>query len=137
MGPAEVESLTLVEVDDLGRFTREVVWDIADVAAAYAELDRASADHAAPRANAAWRASEAMVAAVDARDWTRVLSLLAPDFVSDDRRTGIAMVTTGEEALSAYRAMSVLDDYEERRTLLATRGEHLALDAHARPLRVR
>ena len=127
VGPAEFESVALVEIDELGRIAREVAWDTADVAEAYAELDRVSADDAAPRANAAWRTSEAIYAAVDARDWTAVLSLIAPDFVNDTRRSGVAMVTTGEQALSAFRSIFLLDDYADRRTLLATRGEHLAL----------
>ena len=65
--------------------------------------------------------------AANARDWTTLLSLLAPGFVDDNRRGGIAMVMTGEEALSAYRAMSTLDECRLERTLLATRDEHLAL----------
>ena len=37
------------------------------------------------------------------------------------------MVTTGEEAATGYRTMSGLDECRQERTLLATRGEHVAL----------
>ena len=82
-GDILVELLTLVEIDDLGRYVALVVFDPDDLDAAYGELDlRYAAGEGAvfgPRL-------AKLVAAIAARDWQDVTAQLAADFVLLDHR---------------------------------------------------
>jgi hypothetical protein len=80
-----------------------------------------------PFANAAWASARAFEEAVRADDFDRARAILSPDYVYDDRRTGLQLLQRGDDALSILRAMVELDQLDYRRELLATRGDRVAL----------
>jgi class 3 adenylate cyclase/tetratricopeptide (TPR) repeat protein/ketosteroid isomerase-like protein len=85
-GPSEIELLRLLEMDGGGEPPAAVAFDPDDLDAAYAELDaRYAAGEAAPYARI-WETYLRVGPAVDARDWQRLASVFAPDFVMEDHR---------------------------------------------------
>ena len=126
-GPAEVEALTLTEVDADERIVREIVFDVGDERAAYDVLDARYLDLGPePFANAAWRASLAMQDAIDRRDRDALSAIFAPASVRVDRHF-LAHTPNDLPAPGSYEVMLDLDEASMHRTLLATRGEHMAL----------
>ncbi len=85
-GLAEFEMLDVVEVDASGRRVAVVAFDPDDLDAAYAELDeRYVAGEAAPFV-AVLAGARAFAAAVAARDWDSLATVLASDIVVYDHR---------------------------------------------------
>jgi hypothetical protein len=85
-GGGEVESeahLDLVEVDAQGRIVANLLFDIADEATAFAELD-ARFEVIDRSAGAVW--IRAFGSALERRDWDAVAALYTPDFVGSDHR---------------------------------------------------
>jgi hypothetical protein len=85
-GGGEVESeahLDLIEVDAQGRIVANLLFDIADEATAFAELD-ARFEAIDRSAGAAWL--RAFGSALERRDWDAVAGLYTPDFVGSDHR---------------------------------------------------
>jgi len=86
LGPSEIESLSVTEVDEQGESFATVRFDSDDIAAAYAELDARYAAGEGAR-DAQWaKVSEAYTRAIAARDWDAVAARLAPDLVVNDHR---------------------------------------------------
>ena len=130
-GPAEISNLAIVEADDEGRVLRHILYDLAARDEALAELDQRHAARQGARAdvlegNAAWQTSLLQEAAAAADDWDAFTATLHPAYEYVERRRGM-WLPSGATALSVPRAMFDLDEWDFRRTLLATRGERLAL----------
>ncbi|HJR24196.1 MAG TPA: nuclear transport factor 2 family protein [Acidimicrobiales bacterium] len=127
-GPAEIDCLTVFEIDGDGRALRNTCFEPTAMADALAELEarHASGDRFRPRANLAWRAAVRQREASDAADWDAFAATLAPSFEYVDRRR-VMWVPPAADPHAIYRQMFALDEWTFRRALLATRGEHLAL----------
>ena len=128
-GPSEVVSLSLFECSANGLLTAQTVFDADDLATAYATLVARHAELVAEASgNAASRAAASFCDAVNRRDWDGLVALLAPtiDHMFHEQR----LHTHGEEVLESYRILLSLDEISYERSLLATRGERLALTAH-------
>jgi hypothetical protein len=86
VGPSEIESLAIIEVDERGERVAAIRFDLEDLAAAYAELDlRYAAGEAAPHARVTAGMQEFMRAFTH-RDWDALAARCAPDLVVHDHR---------------------------------------------------
>ena len=86
IGPSEIGSLGIIEVDAHGERVATIRFDPEDVDAAYAELDaRYHAGEAAPHATVAAGMQEFKRAFTE-RDWDALAARCAPDIVVHDRR---------------------------------------------------
>jgi tetratricopeptide (TPR) repeat protein len=86
VGPTEIESLAVIEVDEHGDRLAMVRFDADSLDAAYAELDdRYAAGEAAPHASL-WANARRFYQLLGARDWTQLESLFTPDLVLEDHR---------------------------------------------------
>jgi SnoaL-like domain len=123
VGPSEIETLELIEVDPEGRAVADITFDPDDLDAAYAELDeRYLAGEAAPYART-WEAYKRMGRAVAARDREQLTSVFAPDFVLEDHRR------LGFPAMSRDEYVATLRALLDLRPDAAARTHHgLALD---------
>ncbi len=127
-GPAEVTCLQVLQVDEHGRFTTMLAFDVDDLSSACNELD---ARHAALTvANLAWRAAERQATSVNTDDWESFAATFTPEAEADDRRSGIALILRGEEVRATHHVLFTLDQKRLMHELVATRGDRLAL-AHA------
>jgi hypothetical protein len=124
-GPAEVECFNTFETDEHGRITMLIAYNLDDLDVALAELD-ARAD-ALSEPNLAWRVAQAHADYVNTGNWDALVASLTPEFEDDDRRTGVGLVTRGEQARQVYRTLFALDKCRQTRELVAARGERLAL----------
>jgi hypothetical protein len=125
-GPSEIESVSLVECDADGLIVSETGFDADELESAFAALEARHAELLAEvEGNAAWRASLRLGDALSVRDWQAFTATLAPGFVQVEQQHHL--VRHGEDALSAYRVLLSLDEFSTRRTLVATRGDRLAL----------
>ena len=96
------------------------------MAEALAELDaRYERERHVPFANAAVRLIEQMDDASDRRDWDGFVAMLSPDYTVTDQRR--AMQHESDRPLHFWRIMFALDEWRLRRTMVATRGDRLAL----------
>jgi hypothetical protein len=124
IGPSELESLAVVEVDGHGDVVAIVEFAPEDLDAAYAELDeRYAAGEAAPYARTLG-AVERFGRAVAARDWEQLRSAFAPDLVvADHRPPGLLSSLSLDDWVASFRALT------ELRPDATLRTEHvLALD---------
>jgi hypothetical protein len=126
-GQSVVETLVLVECGPDGLTRSSTGLDLNDLDAAYSALDARYAELQRDDGNLAWRCALRMRDALVARDWDGFLSMLAPDIVFDEARQGVRLRHTGDEALATWRFTLQLDAFDWERSLLATRGEQLAL----------
>jgi ketosteroid isomerase-like protein len=86
LGPSEIESLSIIEVDDHGESIGTVRFDSDDLAAAYAELDQRYAAGEGAR-GAQWAVGDGSFSgALAARDWDALTALCAPELVVYDHR---------------------------------------------------
>ena len=125
-GWAEVATLTVGEVDAIGRIVLHIGLDPDDIDAARAEL-RAVPAVPPPRENAAWQAALRMKAASEARDWDAFAALFAPECEVRSERHNAQLHLTGDEAPLAFRLGFDLEEFSWERSLVASRGDHLAL----------
>jgi hypothetical protein len=129
---AEWRSIDLMTVDgDL--ISRFEMFDEADLDAALARFEELSlpAQHLE---NAASRLVEHFLTHFAARDWDAMAESLAADYSSDDRRLVVgAGVRHGRDAaIDNYRAMADVGFANISSTVIATRGQRLAVTrAHA------
>jgi hypothetical protein len=104
--------------------------DVADVAAALARFDerqRAATHDAHPfLSNAATRTADRFDAAWAARDWDGLSALVAPGFQCSERRRMMQVDLDRTQYLYGMRIAWDMDS-RSHRSLLATRGERLAL----------
>jgi hypothetical protein len=126
-GGWEIAYVTVGVTSPDGRSTTVEVYNLADVAIARARFDELVAAANEPFGNSAWRTAAAQVRAINVQDWEAFVATLAPDGQVDDRRKGLVLVYRGREATELHRTSFTLDHCRMERTLLATRGEHLAL----------
>ncbi|MGB5795687.1 MAG: hypothetical protein WBH51_07820 [Mycolicibacter algericus] len=136
-GAPQDELLQLYGIDEEGRVTLQIWFDVDDMDAAIAELDAAYARLEGERVparleNAAARVYRRNLAHYAARDWDALSKTFAQNIVEDDRRRvanaglrrGRDAVTAGNRALAELGVTFALDT-------IATRGERLAL-SHGR-----
>jgi len=131
-GPVEFEHLSLVEVDARGQYLSLVVFEADQTESAYAELDRrysrgTVASTSDRFANAASRAVAEFERAWRERDWNGVLATFVPTHHMDDRRRLMRVAISGADFLANERMLFEEPASEWQGTLLATRGERLAL----------
>jgi hypothetical protein len=126
-GAWEIAYVTVGLTGPDGRSTHVESYELGDLAIARARFDELVAAENEPFANAAWRAATTQARAVNTHDWGAFAATLAPGSVNDDRRTGVAIVTRGDDAMVVYRYLFTSDHCRQARELLATRGDHLAL----------
>jgi hypothetical protein len=127
---AEWREITVFTVDgDL--ISRAEIFDEAEIDAALARFDELS--RPLPRLeNAASRVDERFRACFGARDWAATAETLADDFCTDDRRRVVNVGTRhGRDAeIANARALAELGTTTITSTVIATRGDRLALSRH-------
>lgn len=124
VGPSEIAFLNLTEVDARGRIVAYVRWDLEDLDAAHAELDRRYAAGEGAFSGA-WTRIEAIYAAVYRGDREACLAQFAPDFhVDDHRRLGWGgMLRDADVFFRSQQALVELaPDLRYRVDHFATRG---------------
>lgn len=149
-GAPQDEFLQIYGIDDSGRVSLQVWFDIDEVDAALTELDaihgrrQVRLENAATRAaaaefdelnrptyqfeNAATRASDRLYACFRAQNWPALGEAVADDFHGDDRRPVIGVDLHGKEAvIASFRAVIEFGDVDATTTAIAVRGERLAL----------
>jgi len=135
-GAPQDELLQLYGVDEGGRITLQVWFDLDDMDAAIAELDALYArfDDEAHRQerrleNAAGQLGDRFVALFAAHDWDALAQILADDFSLDDRRRLVGSgISDGRDAQTTNnRVMAELFTRNIARTRIATRGRNLIL----------
>ncbi len=129
-GAFENPFLMVGEFDDEGTILRADFYDVHHLDRAQArfqEIESAAPPPASPFANAASRANRSLGEASNARDFARIEALLAASLVFDDRRRLNRLTVGREEALAHYRFLQEVPRGRFSSTLLATRGERLAL----------
>ncbi len=135
-GPFEMPYISLSQSAPDGRTTAITLFDIDDLNDARAEYDRLTKPLVVDLfENAATRASQQQEDISNAQDWQAFVASVSPNFSWHDRRSGLALDCTGEEALSIVRLSFELDEFRLDLQLVATRGEALAL--HRATTRVR
>jgi hypothetical protein len=88
VGPSEISSLVVVEVNELGGLARLIISDDDNYDAAYAALDEcyAAGEVASKGVIASWNRVLASSAAVSNRDWNAHAAQFSPDLVVYDHR---------------------------------------------------
>jgi class 3 adenylate cyclase len=105
VGPSEAEWVWVLGMNDRGERIAAVMFDPNDLDAAYDELDARFAAGEAARCPV-MEAGPRTTQAVAARDWGKLASLFAPDFVIDDHRLlGWGTLRSGEEYVARVRAL--------------------------------
>jgi hypothetical protein len=123
-GPAEYAGFSIYEMNDQGLMTRVTLGLPDDLDAVRTLLNERAAVHG-DTGNAAWRVAERYHDALNRRDWDSIVGLFDSTFVYDDRRN--RMQYSEETALAPYQIVMELDEFHVDGTLLAARGERLAL----------
>jgi class 3 adenylate cyclase len=117
-------ALFAFEGDLVSRFE---LFDETDLDAALASFDELQPQ--APRLeNAATRVSDRYIEKQVARDWTAMAEMLADDYQADDRRRVVGGRVHGRDGeIANTRASADIGVTDITATVIATRGEHLAL----------
>jgi class 3 adenylate cyclase/ketosteroid isomerase-like protein len=125
IGPTEIETLQIVEVDERGEPVAYLVFDPDALDTAFEELDaRYDAGEAAPYARIR-EARRRVARAIQERDWEALAATFAPGFVSEDHRpAGVLHFDSGDEYVASVRAVLELAPDAVLRTL-----HTLAIDA--------
>jgi ketosteroid isomerase-like protein len=126
-GDFESEMHIVVTVDDTGRIERFEPFDVDDFDRArrrYEEL-AALATSLSPR-NVAARLSDRIHAALVARDWEQARSMLAVEFVYDDRQPRALLHGGADMWIAAAETLPTSTRIESE--LLATLGERVAME---------
>ncbi len=128
-GVFEDQKVSVGVVDDSGRIARLDTYDLNQLDAARARFAEASARRAAPRIeNAATRLSDRMDEAWP--NFPRWAAFFPASFRSIDRRKHAQLVVDREQHVEAYRPFSTMTTSHLASTVLATRGDRLALLRH-------
>ena len=123
---AEWRGCTLLMVEG-DRVSRCEVFDEIDLDVAIARFDELSRPVHQLK-NAASRVSERLNASFAARDWAAMADLLTEDFYGDDRRQVVKVDLHGRDAaIESFRAAAEFGVPDAKASILATRGERLAL----------
>jgi DNA-binding SARP family transcriptional activator len=135
-GAPHDEFLEIYGIDEEGRISLQIFFDLEDMDAAIAELDAAHArfeEDAHRRArrleNAASQAAERHSAHFAARDWDALAKVLADDFVTDDRRRAVnAGIRRGRDAeIANMQAAAEVGITYTAFVVIAVRDERLIL----------
>jgi len=135
-GSFEWQFLRLCVFGPDGLLTRAEQFDVDRADAALARFDTllrsgggepTGPTPGAALANDASRAVERFERCWRARDWNGVVATFAPAHVMDDRRALVRLRLTGEDYFASLRLVFDMTLSEWRFTLLATRGQRLAL----------
>ena len=135
-GAPQDEFLQLYSIDDEGRVTLQVWFDLEDIEAAIAELDAMHARfeeeahrQARKLANAATQVSRRCLAHLAAGDQDAFAEMLADNFAMDDRRrvVGSGVLDGRDAAMASMRAIAELFTSNLTPTDIATRGRNLLL----------
>ena len=130
-GASEVDALIVDELDEDGLVRVEVVFDPDDLKGARAEFDRLVAELGAAEPvlfeNAATWLEQRFVRAWAARDWEAVVATYAHGYRWVDRRAITRIELDRDEAIATTRQLFDMSDSEWIPTLVATRGDRLAL----------
>ncbi|KUI42021.1 hypothetical protein AU197_18030 [Mycobacterium sp. IS-1590] len=125
---AEWREITLSTVDG-ELINRCELFDETDLDTALAHFDELSRP-AHRLENAATGVSDRLYACFKARDWAAMAEVVADDFQGYDRRQVIGVDLHGRDAVvGSFRAVSEFGNPDATSTVLATRGERLALTA--------
>nr|WP_082929738.1 BTAD domain-containing putative transcriptional regulator [Mycobacterium sp. 1164966.3] len=134
LGAPHDEALQLYGIDNEGRISLQVVFDIEDVDAALAELDAAHARFEetpsnAPRLeNAASRADGRFNVLFAERRWDEIGAMLIDHIQVEDRRRGLRREGNDRATeLAELRAIAEVGTKTMSSVVLAIRGERLAL----------
>ena len=124
---AEWRAIDLLMVED-NRIVRCEIFDEVDLDSALARFDELSRPATRLR-NAASQVHERLWTKFAARDWDGLAEMLADDALSDDRRRLVsAGIRRGRDsAIASLQAGADLADPAVTTTVIATRGERLAL----------
>jgi DNA-binding SARP family transcriptional activator len=127
---AEWRAVNISTVDG-DMVSRSEVFDEADLDAALARFDELHAQARRP-GNAASHLAEHFLAYFAARDWDAMAEVLADNFSGDDRRRVVGSgIRHGRDAqIADMRAIADLGTVYQTPTVLATRGERIALVHH-------
>jgi DNA-binding SARP family transcriptional activator len=134
-GAPQDEFLQVYGIDEKGRISLQIWFDVEDMDAAIAELDAAHArledgPHRQARLeNAASQATERHSAHFAARDWDALAKVLADDILIDDRRRVVnAGIKRGRDAeIANLRAVADVGITYTAFVVIAARGERLIL----------
>ena len=135
-GAPQDEFLQIYGIDEEGRISLQIWFDLEDMEAAIAELDAAhgrfeeDAHRQARRLeNAASKVAERHSAHFAARDWDALAKVLAEDFVTDDRRRAVnAGIRRGRDAeIANMQAAAEVGITYTAFVVIAVRGERLIL----------
>jgi len=135
-GAPQDEFLQVYGIDELGRISLQIWFDLEDMDAAIAELDGAHARfeqeaHRQTRRleNAASQAAERYFAHFAARDWDALAKVLADDICVDDRRRVVnAGIKHGRDAeIANVRAVVDVGITYFASVVIAARGQRLVL----------
>jgi DNA-binding SARP family transcriptional activator len=135
-GAPQDEFLEIYGIDEEGRISLQIFFDLEDMDAAIAELDAAHArfeDDAHRQArrleNAASHVSERHSAHFAARDWDELAKVLADDILVDDRRRVVnAGIRRGRDAeIANLQAAAEVGITYFASVVIAVRGERLIL----------
>ncbi len=108
-----------VEIFDLDQLDRAL--------ARYEELSAIPTPAGTPITNAAAQAVERTLEAMAARDWERFGTFFAASFRNIDRRAMVRLELDRDQWLASNRALVEMTSSRPRRTMLATRGDRLAM----------
>ncbi|WP_081282506.1 BTAD domain-containing putative transcriptional regulator [Mycobacterium asiaticum] len=128
------EFLLVYGIDEAGRLTLEVSFDLADIDAAYAELDAAHSRLGEPSPsklkNAASGVSRRVASYFVADNWAAVAETLADDVIQDDRRKVVGSgFRQGREAVMTEISVVARAGVKSMVTdTLAVRGGRLAMN---------
>ncbi|OBF99157.1 hypothetical protein A5772_13185 [Mycolicibacter sinensis] len=134
-GAPRDELLQLYDVDDQGRITHQIWFDVDDMDAAIAELDALHARFEADRASGprAWNRAALMIERFypqfAARDWDAIAQAAADNYVLDDRRRMVNIgIRRGRDAeMKELQATADVGFGMILLGIVATRGERLVL----------
>ncbi len=114
-----------------GLIARTELFDVAQEAQAFARFDAliggAAAEPEPPFANAAWRCFQTYRRAWIARDWKTVENTFSPALRMDDRRRMVRLQIGGADYLTQLRMLFDQPGGRWEMSLIATRGDRLAL----------
>jgi DNA-binding SARP family transcriptional activator/tetratricopeptide (TPR) repeat protein len=122
-GAFELPWLMDVRVAD-GRISSLHLFDSHNVDAARAARAETPVAEAG---NAAWRGALRQRDALNHRNWQEFLDATDESFVLIDNRHAVQLRVEAAEALESNHVGFEIDEIRQQRTLLATRGDHLAL----------
>ncbi len=122
IGPSEIDSLIVCEVDAHGQRVANVRFDPNALDAAYAELDRRYAVGEAAEHPEMWAAISSMQSAISERNWGALPSRFSPDYIREDHRDEGSGTTHGSKLIvDSVRTLIKL------RPDVSTRADHVEL----------